>query len=102
MTPRKTIKITTFSASGYEAWAPDEFLMKIAAAIALIPEKERAEGGTGVVELDGNEQAWLRIEYQREENDEEHAERLAKEAAAAKKHEAWQRQQYEALKAKFG
>lgn len=81
---RRTITVDTFNMGAYEAWTPDDFLMKVAAAIALIPEKDRAEGGNGIVELGGDGDARrLRIQYNREENDEEYDARVIKQPAAA-------------------
>lgn len=106
MTPRNKITIRTFTANdGYLTWAPDDFLMKIAAAIALIPEAERGPHGSGIVELEGygeSSSAELTIKYVREENDEEYGERMAREKLLQEQRDKAALEQYRALKARFG
>lgn len=86
MKPRKQITVSTFDESSDASWTPDEFLMKIAAAIAQIPEKERASGGNGRVDLDGGDNyGVLKIYYSREETEREYNDRIARENAWEKK-----------------
>lgn len=85
-----------------DGWLPDEFLMKIAAAVALIPEQHRGRGVVSLATDYESSYARLTIAYQREETDEEHAERIAAVRTREQMIEANERAMYERLKAKFG